>query len=468
MSYRSYRFRPRTRIWMQLMLFIMLFHPIYGRTQGTQQENGTTRILFVFDASQSMLGYWESAQKITIARNLLIDIIDSLSHQENIQMALRVYGHQSPVPPQDCKDTKLEIPFDKNNAEKIKQKLRYLRPKGTTPIAYSLAQSAYDFPPCKDCRNIVILITDGEEECGGDPCEVSLDLQNRGITLKSFIIGIGMDPGFRESFDCIGFYYDAVDEERFKEVLGVVISQVLNPTTAQVNLLDTRGQPNETNVNMTFYDRFSGNIRHNYVHTINHRGNPDTLLLDPLLTYRLVVHTIPSVQVDSFSVTPGRHTIVAADAPMGSLVVKSSAPQYRDIRFSVRDSRTNEALHYQKINHSERYLVGNYTVEIPILPTMVLKNVEIKQSHTTTIELPRPGIVTFRAFSRGYGSLYVERNGEMELIYNFDPGERSETVLLQPGKYRSVFRTKGSKNTLTTVTRTFKVESGSSQQMNLQ
>ncbi len=453
---------------LSLLLILLLHHPRSMKAQRPLEEAGKTRILFVFDASQSMLGYWESAQKITIARNLLINIIDSLSQKEKIQMALRIYGHQSPVPPQDCKDTKLEIPFGKNNAEKIKQKLRFVRPRGTTPIAYSLAQAAYDFPPCADCRNIVILITDGEEECGGDPCDVSMDLQNRGITLKPFIIGIGMDPGFRKSFDCIGFYYDAADEERFKEVLGIVITQVLNPTTAQVNLLDRRGQPTETNVNMTFYDKFSGTLRHNYVHTINHRGNPDTLLLDPLITYRLVIHTIPSVEVDSFTVIPGHHTIVATDAPMGQLVVRSSAPQYRDIRFSARDNRTNEALHYQKINLSERYLVGKYRVEIPILPTMILEDVEIKQSHTTTIELPRPGIVTFRAFNRGYGSLYVERDGELELIYNFDAGERSETILLQPGMYRSAFRTVGSKNTLTTVTRRFEVKSGSSQQINLQ
>jgi hypothetical protein len=29
-------------------------------------------------------------------------------------------------------------------------------------------------------------------------------------------------------------------------------------------------------VNMTFYDQFSGKIFYNYVHTMNHRGLPDT------------------------------------------------------------------------------------------------------------------------------------------------------------------------------------------------
>ena len=52
-----------------------------------------TRILFVFDASQSMMGYWSSDRKINIARRTLISIIDSLETLDNVQMGLRVYGH---------------------------------------------------------------------------------------------------------------------------------------------------------------------------------------------------------------------------------------------------------------------------------------------------------------------------------------------------------------------------------------
>jgi Ca-activated chloride channel family protein len=116
-----------------------------------------SRILFVFDASQSMMGYWASDRKINIARRTLISIIDSLETLDNVQMALRVYGHQSPVPPQDCNDTRLEVPFSKGNAPRIRQELRYLNPKGTTPIAHSLKLAGNDFPePCIDCRNIII------------------------------------------------------------------------------------------------------------------------------------------------------------------------------------------------------------------------------------------------------------------------------------------------------------------------
>lgn len=427
-----------------------------------------TRILFVFDASQSMSGYWESDRKISIARNFLIDMVDSLETLPNVQMGLRVYGHQSPVPMQDCQDTKLEVAFDVNNAHRIRQKLRFLDPNGNTPIAYSLEQAAGDFPPCTDCRNIVILITDGIEECGGDPCAVSRMLQNEGITLKPFIIGIGHDPEFRNTFECIGYYYNAAKEENFSEVLRVVITQALNTTSAQVNLLDQDNLPTETDVNMTFYDLISGKIMHNFVHTMNHKGNPDTLFLDPLMSYRLEIHTIPGISIDTVNVTAGKHTIIAADAPQGYLeAVTIGRTHYRDMQFIVRKHDEMETLHFQKMNEKEKYLIGTYDIEIPTLPVIRLDNVEIKQSHTTTIEVPRPGIVTFISKSLGYGSVYKDYDGSVEWIANLDESKNNQTLAMQPGHYRVVWRSRNSKYTLSTISKAFEVNSAGSSKVEL-
>ena len=55
-----------------------------------------------------------------------------------------------------------------------KNRLKTLRPKGTTPIAKALESGALDFPTnINKSRNIVVLITDGIEECNEDPCDVS-------------------------------------------------------------------------------------------------------------------------------------------------------------------------------------------------------------------------------------------------------------------------------------------------------
>ena len=139
----------------------------------TKKTTPVTRILFIFDASQSMLGRWQSDTKFNIAKRIISEMLDSVANLKNTEFALRVYGHQHQFPPQVCTDTRLEVPFAPGNTVKIKSRLRTINARGTTPIAYSLEQSAKDFPPCANCRNIVVLITDGMEECSGDPCAVS-------------------------------------------------------------------------------------------------------------------------------------------------------------------------------------------------------------------------------------------------------------------------------------------------------
>ena len=293
--------------------------PLFGQQKPNEPEKTkpVTRILFVFDASRSMYGQWQSDTKFNIASRLFLNILDSLKNVRNLELALRIYGHQKQFPPQDCDDTRLEVPFGPDNVARIKHVLRTIIPKGTTPIAYSLQQSQKDFPACSNCRNIVILITDGLEECNGDPCNVSYELQKKGIILKPFIIGIGKN--FKESFDCVGSYYDATNEKEFRNALNIVISRALNPTTAQVNLLDQYHKPTETNVNMTFIDDFSGMIKYNFIHSLNAKGLPDTLEIDPLLTYDIIVHTIPPVRKDTVKLTPGKHTIIGIDVPQGYL-----------------------------------------------------------------------------------------------------------------------------------------------------
>ena len=64
--------------------------------KSTQKENN---ILFIFDASRSMLGNWESGRKVDIAKNMLINMLDSLKNYENLNIGLRVYGNRSSFPP---------------------------------------------------------------------------------------------------------------------------------------------------------------------------------------------------------------------------------------------------------------------------------------------------------------------------------------------------------------------------------
>lgn len=427
----------------------------------------TTRILFLFDASESMYGRWQSDLKINIARKLLTNVLDSIQGEKNLKVALRVYGHQKSYPPQHCNDTRLEVPFAKNNENRIKQKLKYINPSGTTPIAYSLEQAASDFPDCDNCRNIIVLLTDGIEECGGDPCEVSKRLQKKGIVLKPYVIGIGRN--FKDAFDCVGEYFDASSEYAFQSALKAVITQAIKPTTAQVNLIDAYGKPITTNISMTFYDDFSGLVKHNFIHTLNERGLPDTLHLDPQTTYDITIHSIPPIHVEDQAIQSGQHTIISTEASMGTLklVLEGRNRLSHNLQTIIRLRNTNETLYVQNIGESKDYLSGWYDLEILTLPRLTIDSVEIAPDHKTQVKIPMPGIAVIEKSVLGYGSLFIEKDNRLEHVYTLQKSKLSESLILQPGKYRAVFRSKFMKKSIYTVEKQFEINPGATQHVKL-
>ena len=121
-----------------------------------------------------------------------------------------------------------------------------------------------------------------------------------------------------------------------------------------------------------------------------------------------------------------------------------------------------QTLNAQSFNSTEKYLVGKYDLEILTLPRTYVENVDISQSKTTTVEVTQPGIASFIYNGPGYGSIYWEDNGNLRWIYNLDTNSNRESVVLQPGKYRVVFRPKASKESIYTLTKSFEVISGNS------
>jgi Ca-activated chloride channel family protein len=130
------------------------------------------------------------------------------------------------------------------------------------------------------------------------------------------------------------------------------------------------------------------------------------------------------------------------------------------MNFIVREKDNMVTLNNQSIGHAEKYLIGEYDVEIPTIPMLNIDNAEILQSHTTTIEIPQPGEVSFISNTSGYGSLYYLEGKDQRHVYNLNPALRQQTIYLLPGFYRIVFRPGNSKMTLYTTVKEFEVESG--------
>lgn len=469
MNKRKYGFSEQSLKLSGLAFLLMLSTALLAQRSPSQlPQQQLTRILLIFDFSNSMFGIWETDSKINVAKKLVNQLVDSLSPMTNVELALRCYGHQKNFPPQDCNDSKLEVAFAYNNGLAIKSRINKLTPKGTTPIALSLEACASDFPDTK-AKNVVLLITDGKEECGGDPCAISAALQSKGIILKPFIIGVGvLDESIRSSFNCIGNYYDAAGEQNFKQVLNIVITQALNSTTCQVNLLDKNQKATETDVALSFYDQQTAQLKYTFMHTMNSRGVPDTLRIDPTGIYRIVAHTLPPVEVRDIKLLAGKHSVIPMDAPQGFLKIKAGeGNQHRDIAYIIRKKGDSKTLAAFTLKDSPKLITGNYDIELLTLPRTYINDVNIAQSHTTTVKIDEPGSVNFQLTSLGSAQILVKKDMEWQWVANLSDQSTQETVKLMPGNYKLVFRAKSAKETLFSVEKNFTVNQGESLIVNL-
>jgi len=440
----------------------------FGATGLKAQGPPTIRVLFIFDASNSMYEQWDHTPKITFAKRVLTELVDSLRTIPNLQMALRTLGADYALSPhRNCEDTRLVVPFADGNALDIEGQIKAIEPKGTTPIAYTLGKCVDDFTPCSNCRNVIILITDGIEECGGNPCDAAKEMEKKGIILKPFVIGIGKED-FSSSYNCVGKFFDVKKEDDFRNVLKVVISQALNNTTAQVNLLDVEGRASETDVAMTFYDESTGARVYNFMHTINDAGNPDTISIDPNRTYHLVVHTIPEVDKHNISLVMGKHNIIAVKAPQGYLHLKMDGDdEYKALYAIIRKADDMQTLNVQGVESTDKYIVGKYDLEILTMPRMYVKGVKVSESTTTTVNVPQAGYVSITKPGAGPISIYSEDGTKMVWLCNLDANPVQQSIIMQPGHYHVIYRSLNIKQTIYTVDKTFDVKPGVSTTVNL-
>ncbi|HET8861303.1 vWA domain-containing protein [Marivirga sp.] len=444
-----------------LLLFLVMHHAKSQRVEQSIPEK--TRILFLFDASGSMLAPWGNELRIDAAKRVLTDLVDSLKVNDKIELALRAYGHLTPSKEQNCEDTRLEIPFSPNNNDQIINRLKYIYPKGTTPIAYSLEQASKDFPRDNSYRNIIIIITDGIESCDGDPCAVSLELQKKDIFLRPFVIGLGMEQEFAAEFDCMGEYYNAKNISAFQSVLNGILSQSLSKTTASVELLDQNGRPVETDVNVSFINSFTGISEFDFIHFRDKNGKPDTVEVDPVLSYDVVVNTIPPVVKRNVYLKGGTHNVINIKSPQGELKIsQENTSEYdKDVQVLVKLSNQPEIINTQPIRASEKYLIGKYDLEILTLPKIKFNNVEIKQGITKNIDIPAPGRINISYGSKGIGSLYsIDEEGRQTWIKKLDLNGSNLSFGIQPGTYKYVYRSERAMGSKYTQIKEFKVNSG--------
>lgn len=168
-----------------LLILIMLFaFPAYadnysvhkiGEVQPDIVDGSGERILFILDYSNSMTEYLDGERKIDLMISTIKSILPNIN--KNTSIGLRVYGHKMGFTPfEACRASTLITPISPGNAINILGDLSNVKPRGMTPITYSLKQALkYDFMGYAGQKHI-ILLTDGGENCDESPCKYVMEL----------------------------------------------------------------------------------------------------------------------------------------------------------------------------------------------------------------------------------------------------------------------------------------------------
>lgn len=188
---------------------------------------GKEKVNLVLDGSGSMWQQVGGVSKIAIARDVLGSMIDDWDSEK--ELGLLAYGHNKKG---DCTDIEQLIPIGAVDKSTFKRQIKQISPKGKTPISAALRQAAQALKYQEDPAT-VILISDGKESCGADPCAVAKELEQAGVQFTAHVIGFAIDDvKTSEQLQCIaaatgGRYEAARDRDEFQQALA---AQAAKPT----------------------------------------------------------------------------------------------------------------------------------------------------------------------------------------------------------------------------------------------
>ena len=173
------------------------------------QTTKTVNVELILDSSGSMAEEIAPGQsRIAAAKTVLSDVIDQLPEREGVNVGFRVYGHQGnnteAGKTTSCKSTELKVPVEGVDKAALREQVATYEPVGWTPIAISLRAAGKDFPPADpNVINAVVLVTDGLETCGGDPCSASRTIKNGASEVTTHVIGFALAEEEQQNLQCI-------------------------------------------------------------------------------------------------------------------------------------------------------------------------------------------------------------------------------------------------------------------------
>ncbi|MGI9449775.1 MAG: vWA domain-containing protein, partial [Geminicoccaceae bacterium] len=179
----------------------------------------TERAILVLDASGSMWGQIDGTPKIVIARDVVKGLLQDWSPK--IELGLTAYGHREKG---NCGDIETLAPVGPVDAQSIMTSIEELNPKGKTPLTAAVQQAAEALKYTEE-KATVILVSDGEETCDLDPCEIGRFLENAGVDFTAHIVSFDVPEEETAGLRCLasetgGVFLEASNADELTEAIS--------------------------------------------------------------------------------------------------------------------------------------------------------------------------------------------------------------------------------------------------------
>ena len=172
-----------------LVISTLLFSLSTSSVGQTLSPSVSSDFVLILDASGSMWGQVEGENKIVIARRVLKNLVASLSTDSEV--GLVAYGHRKKG---DCEDIETLVPLGALDKDVLGQRIDALDPKGKTPITKAV-QEVLEVLQSREDATTVVLVSDGLETCGGDPCQAIREAKAAGVAFVAHVVGFDVGEG---------------------------------------------------------------------------------------------------------------------------------------------------------------------------------------------------------------------------------------------------------------------------------
>ena len=255
-----------------------------------QQEVGSdVNTVLVFDASGSMAVQANGGKRIDIAKNAVADYVNKLG--DNVNLSVVAYGHKGNNTQAgkevSCKGIEEIYYMGPINKNVVTSKVNALYPNGWTPITDSLKKAEEILNRSATAgKKYIVLLSDGEETCGGDPVAYAKKLCSEGIIVD--VVGLDVNGAVESQLKNIalscGEYYSVGSAADFSAVIDNMGVKV-NTGNIMVNVGENGARVQTGNIDVQANDN-GAKVDAGNVHVDTTGGSPSV--------------NVPGVSIPSF------------------------------------------------------------------------------------------------------------------------------------------------------------------------